>query len=283
MTNIRRLVPISLSLALLCGSFVQAEEISDPAMTDSSAPEVTTENSNVVDPGLALGRKLRIARRDCAPLRRESVEKWNACRKENIDMRFDVLKMRREIRQESTQNVEEVADPAMTESSAPEVMEETAPTMVDMPSRMENSGAFDPGLALGRKLRIARRDCAPLRRESVEKWNACRKENIDMRSDVLKMRHEIRENSTQEFVKERAEGSQKRVKPLRENFVEFNKNFRNYYIEPTPAYDLLRERVKTRRQNWQELRQKAGDVDARSRMLERKAQSMGSDNEDLEE
>ena len=189
MTNIRRLVPISLSLALLCGSFVQAEEISDPAMTDSSAPEVTTENSNVVDPGLALGRKLRIARRDCAPLRRESVEKWNACRKENIDMRFD----------------------------------------------------------------------------------------------VLKMRHEIRENSTQEFVKERAEGSQKRVKPLRENFVEFNKNFRNYYIEPTPAYDLLRERVKTRRQNWQELRQKAGDVDARSRMLERNAQSMGSDNEDLEE
>ena len=114
-------------------------------------------------------------------------------------------------------------------------------------------------------------------------WNACRKKNIDMRSDVLKMRREIRERSTQDFVKERAEGSQKRVKPLRKNFVEFNKSFRNYYVEPTPVYDLLHERVKTRRQNWQELRQQAGDVDARSRMLERKAQSMGSDNEDLEE
>jgi len=202
MTNIRHLVPISLSFALLCGSFVQAEEISAPAMTDSSASEV---------------------------------------------------------------------------------MEETAPTMVDVPSLMEDTGVFDPGLALGRRLRIARRDCAPLRRESVAKWNACRKKNIDMRSDVLKMRREIRERSTQDFVKERAEGSQKRVKPLRKNFVEFNKSFRNYYVEPTPVYDLLHERVKTRRQNWQELRQQAGDVDARSRMLERKAQSMGSDNEDLEE
>ena len=183
----------------------------------------------------------------------------------------------------SAVQAEDTLDPIMTDTSAEEVTEEAMPTMAEAPVFTMESDVFDTGLALGRRLRISRRDCAPLRRDSIVKWNACRKENIDMRSAVLKMRREIRDKDTQDFAKERAEGSQKVKKPLRKNFIEFNQKFRNYYIEKTPAFDILRDKMKARRASWQEQRQQVGDVDARSRMLERTIQRMGPDSDELEE
>lgn len=176
---------------------------------------------------------------------------------------------------------EEAVEPATTDSSSEEVME-AVPTMANTPTLTE-SDVFDTGLALGRRLRVSRRDCAPLRRESIVKWNACRKENIDMRGAVLKMRREVRGMEAQDFKKERAEGSQSVKKPMRKNFIEFNKKFRNYYIEDSSGFDMLNDKVKARRESWQEQRQQTGDVNARSRMLERMIQKMGPDSEELGE